>query len=182
MEQALALVRSRASAAEKSGCPADAFAREERDTEALHEYCQGKAAWCAERCFATDATACYSLALVLQDAKHEDASEPLFYRACTQGVTSGCTNRAARMLVLAEDDPSTAACAARTFERACDRSDPWACTMHAHDLLRAPNAEQKLGRIREALARGCRYGEKDPACQAAQKVRKLLEALEAKRP
>jgi hypothetical protein len=180
--RALMVVQSRATDAEREGCPADAFAPAARETgDAFLTYCDGRRTWCAEQCFGADATACYGLALALQQAEHPQAAETLFARACTLGVTSGCTNRAAGMLAREPERAAANACAARTFAQACEREDAWGCTMHAGDLLERPDARQHADRIRKALDGGCRYGVEDPACQAAGQLRKALERLETER-
>ncbi len=176
-QQALALVHARASPAEKDGCPADVMPAREHDVEALEEHCEKRLTWCAKRCFSDDPAACFSLALVTQRDELDDAAaELLFYRACALGVSSGCTNRAAGMMAYAgEQKDKIAACTARTFQKSCERLDPWGCTMHAANLINGSHVERDLAKAREALERSCRFGPEDPACQYAQGLKAQLE-------
>src|SRR5262249_32146117 len=96
-------------------------------------------------------------------------SEALFLKACTLGVVSGCTNRAANM-----HRPIGDACAVRTFQSACDRNDPWACTMIGFHLIRGIGIAKDRERARQALAKSCRYGEDDPACEYAKRLLKEI--------
>jgi hypothetical protein len=100
---------------------------------------------------------------MLQKIRDNPVSEALFLRACTLGIVSGCTNRAAGM-----DRPD--ACAIRTFQVGCDRDDPWACTMIGFHLIRGIGIAQDRERARQALAKSCRFGEDDPACEYAKRL------------
>lgn len=136
---------------------------------------------CLDACTAGTAVACYWLAFELQRQKTPiDASNSLYHQACRLGMTSGCTNQAAGMLRAAKDDETTRSCAAATFDLACTRDDPWACTMSAMHLSRGIGVPQDLPRALKALYKSCTFGPKDPACTAAIRMRRDIEQQSGK--
>ncbi|BAQ74222.1 Sel1 domain-containing protein repeat-containing protein [Pseudomonas sp. Os17] len=139
---------------------------------------------CLQRCEAGDGNDCYWLATTLQQAKGPAAGyEPLYQRACSLGLVSGCTNRAAGMLTADADNQATRHCAVQTFNKACELNDPWACTMYGFHLSRgigvAPDADLAL----KVLDKSCKYGPADPACSGARQLQEeIREAIRAARP
>jgi hypothetical protein len=132
---------------------------------------------CLDACKAGTSGACYWLAYELQQQKvAEDAPTTLYHQACRLGVVSGCTNQAAGLLHAAKDDEPTRACAAATFDLACTRNDPWACTMSAMHLSRGIGVPRDIPRALKALEKSCKFGPKDPACTAAIRMRHELQA------
>jgi hypothetical protein len=109
----------------------------------------------------------------------EERSEALFLRACSLGIASGCTNRAAGIMMDEEHRPGALECASRTFDAMCQRDDPWACTMLAFNLERGLGIARDLTRALEVLPGGCRLGVEDEACQHALEVKKEIEAARA---
>ena len=178
--KALDIVRTRASTAEREGCPADVVPERRRESEPFETYCDNRLSWCAEQCFeSSDVTACYGLATVFQHDKSTDAwAEPLFYRACAMGSVSGCTNRAAGLEVLRPNDEKVPACAARTYEKTCAHGDPWGCSIYGLNLMKGKLMARDLKKAREVLGRSCKHGPEDPACQAAQNLLSQLDAYE----
>jgi hypothetical protein len=143
-------------------CPADVMPARETKISYHDGRCQDTLEQCLRGCGAGSANDCYASAVVLQTAKRDSSiPEALFVRACALGVTSGCTNRAARMVSEHAGDP----CAIRTFTAACDRLDPWACTMIGFHLIRGIGVGKDHKRARELLSRSCRYGGFDEACR-----------------
>lgn len=141
----------------------------------------GRLAVCLDACTTGTSGACYWLAYELQRQKvAEDAPTALYHQACRLGVVSGCTNQAAGMLHAAKDDETTRACAAATFDLACTRDDPWACTMSAMHLSRGIGVPQDIPRALKALEKSCTFGPKDPACTAAIRMRHDLQAQSGK--
>ena len=127
------------------------------------EGCTAAVEQCLDRCRAGNASDCYSAALVVQRTiKTGPLSDALFLRACKLGVASGCTNLAASM-----EDSGDYACPNRTYELACGRDDPWACTMMGFHLIRGIGVEKNNDRARRFLARSCRFGDTDEACAKA---------------
>jgi len=175
----LELVKTRTSPTEREGCPADVVPERAQELKPFSKYCEKGLSWCAEQCFGSDATACYSLALVLQgDKSTEELAEPLFYRACALGVISGCTNRASGMQMVSRDDDKVLACTARTYEKTCAQDDPWGCSIHGLNLIQGKLMARDLKKAREVLGRSCKYGPGDPACQAARNLLSQLDAYE----
>ena len=142
----------------------------------------GRFGACLDACRSGTAGGCYWLAYELQQqSAAEDASTLLYHQACRLGLTSGCTNQAAGMLHAAMNDETTRACAAATFDLACTRDDPWACTMSAMHLSRGIGVAQDIPRALKALDRSCTFGPKDPACTTAIRMRHDIETQTAKR-
>lgn len=131
---------------------------------------------CLRKCVSGDAGACYWLALSVQEKTEKPVSEALFQRACTLGIASGCTNRAAGMFVATQDDPSVLTCTYRSFERSCALGDAWGCTMQGLQLVRGLGVEPDADEALRVLQGACRNGEEDPACQSGQALRQEIKA------
>src|ERR1700756_554223 len=131
-------------------CPADLMQQHQYSVDFSIERCSNAVEQCISRCREGLASNCYAAALVLQKVKNGPVSEALFLRACALGYVSGCTNRAAGM-----ESTSANKCAIRTYELACDRNDPWACTMIAFHLLRGVGVKD-YARAKKALSQSCR--------------------------
>ena len=151
-------------------CPADVMPARGNEPNFSVERCATSPGRCLDRCRAGDASDCYATALVFQRIKDGRASEALFLRACALGYVSGCTNRAAGM----DKNGKGNSCAIRTYELACDRNDPWACTMIGFHLIRAAGVNRDYDRARKALAKSCRFGEDDPARAGAKALLKEI--------
>lgn len=160
-----------------AACPADVFPGTAVPVTYLDEACAPDLQSCLDRCRASDANACYAAALRTQRMKTPaDFWAALFLRACRLGVASGCTNRAAGMVVDETDDPVVWRCASRTFESMCDLNDPWACAMWGSSLLRGRGVDRDLARARAVLSKACLRGEDDPACAAGRIVLEQVKA------
>ena len=158
-------------------CPADVFPGANTPVNYGGYACASHLDACLEQCRSNDASACYLAALRAQEVKAPmDYSEALFLKACSLGVASGCTNRAAGMIVNESNTSNLWACANRTFEAMCNQDDPWACTMWGHSLLLGRSVQRDVARAREVLPKGCLLGEDDPACEAARKLLKETDA------
>jgi hypothetical protein len=158
-------------------CPADLIPSIEKETEYLSEGCVNDPLKCLNKCEKNDANACYSLALLLQDYQgiEQQYSEPLFLRACKLGIVSGCTNRAAAKLNLEAANADAVKCAVNTFEKTCDKDDPWGCTMFGFALAQGTGREKNFDLAIEALNKSCKYGDDDPACQQAKRLKEEIE-------
>lgn len=150
-------------------CPADVMPARETPLDYSIEQCAAAPEGCLRSCRTGNASDCYAAALVLREIRHNRVSEALFLRACALGIVSGCTNRAAGM----ERDEGPA-CAIQTYQKACDRDDPWACTMIGFHLARGIGVAEDRERARQALSKSCRFGESDQACEYA---KRLMEEL-----
>jgi TPR repeat protein len=148
-------------------CPADALPARDGPTDFSLDRCTSSVEQCLDRCRANDASDCYAAAIVLQRAKDGPVPQALFLKACTLGLVSGCTNRAASM-----DSGDDISCSMRTYQLACDRRDPWACTMTGFHLARGVGVAKHIERARKALAGACRFGDGDDACLAAKQLLK----------
>jgi hypothetical protein len=152
-------------------CPADVFPGVEKPLDYRGQECASNIEPCLDRCQSDDANACYAAALVLQRMNAPaDYSEALFLKACSLGGASGCTNRAAGIIVHPPHDAVPWPCVNRTFDAMCRQDDPWACTMWGKSLLQGLGMAPDIARARQVLPRGCRLSEDDDACVAARKL------------
>ncbi|MBO0766167.1 MAG: sel1 repeat family protein [Hyphomicrobiaceae bacterium] len=151
-------------------CPADVMPAGETKSGFYEGRCEGNLKECLSHCQNGDGSDCYASAVALQKVKNSPVSEALFLRACALGVASGCTNRAASMVSGHDGEP----CAIRTFAAACDRLDPWACTMFGFHLVRGIGIGKDHERARQVLSKSCQHGETDEACRAARALMKEL--------
>jgi TPR repeat protein len=158
-------------------CPTDVMTGRDQDLTYLgRSACRGaEMSRCLKRCDDGDGGWCYWLAIGLQESRADPAAEALFMRACGLGIVSGCTNRAAGMLMKEDPDSRTQQCAARTFDKACDLDDPWACTMYATQLLQGTGVPKNEVLALSVLKKSCKYGPDDPACINARKLRAKIE-------
>lgn len=161
-------------------CPLEVMPDFEKDSNYVAENCENEPSKCLEKCKDENGNACYALALFLQDKYgHEQTeSEPLFLRSCKLGIVSGCTNRAAAMFNLQGDEPEAVKCSVDTFEKTCEKDDAWGCTMYGMVLMDGISRPQNLDEALKVLAKSCKYGIEDEACQRAKSLEK--EILEFK--
>ncbi|MCD9187471.1 MAG: hypothetical protein LUM44_13630 [Pyrinomonadaceae bacterium] len=161
----------------KEDCPWEIMSKTESDVGYLHEGCQKNARVCLDKCKNNDGNACYSLALLVQIKKGLDQYEAefLFSRACSLGVSSGCTNRAARIFNDKKNDEKAVECATKTFEKTCARDDAWGCTMFGMSLAGGFGVEKDMEKALKILAKPCQISDEgDPACQSAKQI---IEAI-----
>ena len=100
-------------------------------------------------------------------------SEALFLKACSLGSVSACTNRAAGIQKIEGDKGLD--CALRTYEKACELEDPWACTMLGFHLADGKGVEKDLQGALQVIQKSCLYGDQDPACRNALILKKQIE-------
>ncbi len=162
-------------------CPADVMTINAPSIAGYPDRCVPGLDACLARCEQHDAVACYAAAADIQPTRPKLA-EALFFRACTLGIASGCTNRAAAILVHERDAARTPTCTTRTFELACERQDPWACVMLSRALIDGRGTARDLDRAAAVLSAACRYGDDDPACQSAKDTEALIRAARAAAP
>jgi hypothetical protein len=153
-------------------CPLDVFPKMEDENRYEFETCAKYADVCLEKCKGNDGAACYSLAVSIQRNKglQQEISEFLFLRACKFGIISGCTNRSARILNDKTNDEKSLKCAADTFEKTCEKDDPWGCTMFGFILYRGISRPKDNERALQAFSKSCKYGEEDEACVTAKEL------------
>lgn len=148
-------------------CPADVMPARETKSDYFKQRCAATLERCIGNCRAGNAGDCYAAALVLQEVRNNPVSEALFLRACSLGIVSGCTNRAAGM---DKDNGVGNSCAVQTFEKGCERNDPWACTMIGFYLVRGIGVAKDPTRAKRLLAKSCRFGDADQACGYAKGI------------
>ena len=176
---AIAFVKAHAAEEDRTECPADVIPAQEVEFQPMQPACEQRLTGCAEQCQARDGSACYALALAFQASERdEETANVLFHQACALGITSGCTNLAAGMMSAGKPEGKVALCAVRTFDKACVRNDPWGCVMYARERITGEHLEADAEKARDALAKACRYGEEDPACQAARELKAKLNAAQ----
>jgi TPR repeat protein len=157
-------------------CPKDVIPLIEKPVTYLDEGCENNAQKCLEQCKNEDANACYSLALLIQkriDLKKEEAN-PLFLRACKFGIISGCTNIAAARFNIDDTDSETVKCSIDTFEKTCERDEPWGCTMFGMVLTHGTGRPQDLDKALKVLSKSCKYGDEDEACKSAKSIEQQI--------
>jgi TPR repeat protein len=166
-------------------CPAELVSARPQPFRDLAEGCAADPRAFLARCRAGSGAECYALGEFVQesgDERAEEYADALFLRACKLGIDSGCTNVAARLSsrVAREIVPSASEdrCAARTFDKVCQRGDPWACTLLGLHLAIGRGVAQDLERALAVLPGGCRLGEREEACTRA---RELMRAIERQR-
>jgi len=165
-------------------CPTTVITkREATDHLAANDCKPGGLSSCLARCSGGVPGSCYWLAYALQQQDAPpDSYESLYQRACKLGVMSGCTNRAAGILVATQGaDERAQSCAAATFEAVCAFDDPWACTVRALHLSRGMGVKQDTERALRVLAKSCKYGAQDEACTYGERIRRDIEAGEQTR-
>lgn len=161
-------------------CPFSVIPDFQKDTELLEESCSDNPEACLKNCKDGDGNSCYFLAQLIQEKKDalQDSSEALFLRSCKLGISSGCTNRAAGILNSKTTIPDSTKCVADTFEKTCERGDPWGCTMFGFLLFEGQGRAQNLDKALEVLSKSCgKYGEDDPACQRANELIAEIEKI-----
>lgn len=148
----------------------------------VSEGCLNNAEICLTECKKDDGLACYSLALWIQEEKGllQDYSERLFLRSCKLGVVSGCTNRAAAIINSQETDEKAIKCAVDTFEKTCEKDDPWGCTMFGFALYLGKGRPQDLDKAVKVLSKSCKNGVEDPACQSANQLIEEIKKVRRK--
>jgi hypothetical protein len=162
-------------------CPADVMPRSEVTLRYPKGRCKPHLQSCLDDCASHDANACYALALAAQELKTDNAiAEALFLRACRLGMVSGCTNRAAGMVVLEPDNPRSTPCAVRTYEMTCASDDAWGCTMYGYHLMAGKGVPQDLDQAARVLPKGCRHGPEDAACRKATSFIRWIEGERSK--
>lgn len=133
-------------------CPADVMAQRPVPVRYLGEVCIENPNRCVEGCKAGVGNDCFAMALAVEPIRgHTKLSDRLFLRACSLGVISACSSRASSM------NSSEAVCQARTYEKACDRNDRWACLTLGMYLARGMGVERDVPRARKLITESCEF-------------------------
>lgn len=165
-------------------CPAEVMPESEIEADFAEESCGQNPLECYERCKNENGNACYALAVLLQQNSgiEQDEAEPLHLRACRLGIVSGCTNRAAAILNLEQDNADAVRCSVNTFKKTCEKNDPWGCYMLGHTLAYGKGVKVDLDKSISVLTKACRFGLEDEACRSAKLLEKqILDYKKSKR-
>lgn len=159
-------------------CPAEVMAERGAKPEYGADGCAGNPTRCLDKCKTDDPTACYALALLIQqytDIGHE-ASEALFLRSCKLGIVSGCTNWAVTMVDSQPDNVSVEKCAADTFVKTCSKDDPWGCAMWGSALSQGIGTKKDVPEALRFLQKACDISvdKAGPACKRSQELRDAI--------
>lgn len=143
----------------ENACPADVMTDYPMPVRYLGEVCVENPKKCVDGCKAGNANDCFALALAVEPLRgHTKTADRLFYRACSLGIVSACSNRAASM------NAAESACQVRTYEKACNRSDPWACLTLGMYLARGMGVERDLPRARRLITESCELVDDEEWC------------------
>lgn len=170
---------------EKPICHSLLVPKVEKEVTFMAEGCENKPNKCFKSCKSGDGNSCYALALLIQiktDISNE-ATNPLFSRACKLGIVSGCTNRAAFDIENAYTNKKKAKCVADTFEKTCQMNDSWGCTMYGMMLIEGVGREKNLDEAIINLNKAClKFGLKSESCQAALRLKNEIEVIKKNNP
>lgn len=168
-------------------CPADIFRKDATlgalllgdDADVTAEHCVKHPLECFTACTAKrGGEHCYRLALAFQEQEatvQPRYAQMMFQMACALGKASGCTNRAAHLRNAAsEGDPLTSLapneqdkCEFRSFSIACEKDDPWGCTMLGQAYKNGEGAAKSHAQARRFFRKSCRLNPDFAACEYA---------------
>ncbi len=157
-------------------CPTEIFPKNETEFVYHEDNCKSSPKECLENCENENGGDCYSLAILIQrqiDSKQNEAN-PLFYRACKFGIISGCTNLAAGKFDPESGDSASLKCSVDTFEKTCEKDDPWGCTMFGMVLASGKGRQQNSDEALKVLSKSCKYGIEDEACSRAEQLKQTI--------
>lgn len=156
-------------------CPAEVMGAEQVPVRYLGEVCLNDPTKCIEGCKSGVGNDCFSLALAVEPIRgYTPLADRLFLRACSLGVVPACSNRAASMR--AEEAP----CQVRTYEKACHRSDPWACLTLGMYLARGIGVERNLARARRLITESCELVDDSEWCAYGMDMLMEVDRMERK--
>jgi hypothetical protein len=158
-----------------NACPADVMTDYRVPVRYLGEVCIENPKKCVEGCKSGNANDCFAMALAVEPIRGQTRlADRLFYRACSLGVVSACSNRASSMA--AEES----ACQVRTYEKACNRSDPWACLTLGMYLARGMGVERDLPRARKLITESCELVDDEEWCAYGLDMLMEIDRIEKK--
>jgi hypothetical protein len=161
--------------AAENACPADVMTDHSMPVRYLGEVCAENPKRCVNGCKAGNANDCFAMALAVEPLRsHTMLVDRLFYRACSLGIVSACSNRAASM---ANEE---SACQVRTYEKACNRRDPWACLTFGMYLARGMGVERNLPRARRLITESCELVDDEEWCAHGLDMLMEIDRIEKK--
>lgn len=156
-------------------CPADVMPEIEAPFGYSTEACIKDPKKCVEGCKGSDANSCFALALAIEPLRgNTKLADALFLRACSLGVVNACSNRASSMGADAAD------CQARTYEKACNRRDAWACLTLGMYLARGMGVERDLPRARRLITESCELVDDEEWCNYGLDMLMEIDRIEKK--
>jgi hypothetical protein len=162
-------------AAPENACPADVMTDQPAPVRYLGEVCVQNPKKCVEGCKAGVGNDCFSMALAVEPMRgHTKLADRLFYRACSLGIVSACSNRASSM------SSEESVCQVRTYEKACNRSDPWACLTLGMYLARGMGVERDLPRARRLITESCELVDDEEWCAYGLDMLMEIDRIEKK--
>jgi hypothetical protein len=159
----------------ENACPADLMPDQPAPIRYLGEVCVEDPKKCVEGCKAGVANDCFSMALAVEPIRgNTQLADTLFLRACSLGVVSACSNRASSMAA------SESACQVRTYEKACNRSDAWACLTLGMYLARGMGVDRDLPRARRLITESCELVDDEEWCSYGLDMLMEIDRMEKK--
>jgi TPR repeat protein len=117
--------------------------------------CTAEDSSCRDACLSGDAASCLSSAYAVQKkSSTENEAVQLFHRSCILGSANGCTNYAANIWANPHTDAQLA-CARRTFEKACQAKEAFACGMVGRIMLEGSTTPDQAKEGRRYLEAAC---------------------------
>lgn len=159
----------------ENACPADVMTDRSMPVRYLGEVCTENPKKCVEGCKAGVGNDCFSMALAIEPMRgYTRLADRLFYRACSLGIVSACSNRASSM------SHEESACQVRTYEKACNRRDPWACLTLGMYLARGMGVERDLPRARRLITESCELVDDEEWCAYGLDMLMEIDRIEKK--
>lgn len=159
----------------ENACPADVMTDQPAPVRYLSEVCVENPNKCVEGCKSGVANDCFAMALAVEPIRGQTKlADRLFYRACSLGVVSACSNRASSM------PADESACQVRTYEKACNRSDPWACLTLGMYLARGMGVQRDLPRARRLITESCELVDDEEWCAYGLDMLMEIDRIEKK--
>lgn len=159
----------------ENACPADVMTDHVVPVRYLSEVCVEAPKRCVEGCKNGNGNDCFAMALAVEPMRGQTRlADRLFYRACSLGVVSACSNRASSMAT------EESACQVRTYEKACNRSEPWACLTLGMYLARGMGVERDLPRARRLITESCELVDDEEWCAYGLDMLMEIDRIEKK--
>jgi hypothetical protein len=161
--------------ASENACPADVMSDQPAPIRYLGEACVTDPKKCVEGCKAGNSNDCFAMALAVEPIRgHTKLADRLFYRACSLGVVSACSNRASSM------SSNDSVCQVRTYEKACNRRDAWACLTLGMYLARGMGVDRDLPRARKLITESCELVDDEEWCAYGLDMLMEIDKIEKK--
>jgi len=161
--------------AAENACPAEVMTDQSSPIRYLGEVCIADPKKCSDGCKNGNANDCFAMALAVEPIRGQTKlSDRLFYRACSLGVVSACSNRASSM------SADESVCQVRTYEKACNRRDAWACLTLGMYLARGMGVERDLPRARRLITESCDLVDDEEWCSYGLDMLMEIDKIEKK--